>query len=287
MRLFVFGIGYSSLACISSLRDKLSWVGGTSRSLEKSGQLLKKGIAPYQFDGCTSDPEIANVLKQSTHLLISIPPTSEGDAVLNTFSETLFESKVEWIGYLSTVGVYGNHKGLWVNEESECRPRSERSIIRLETEKKWMDLATKSHKNLSILRLSGIYGPGRNALVNIENGKAKRIVKIGQVFNRIYVEDIAGAVATAIEKSANGIFNVTDDEPAPPQDVVEFAANLLDVEPPPVIPFESAEMSQMARSFYSENKRVSNQRMKNELGYRPKFPNFRHALQHMHNHGWK
>ncbi len=181
--------------------------------------------------------------------------------------------------YLSTVGVYGDHGGAWIDEETVPAPKSRRSVARLEAEAAWQAIADKAGWSLAILRLSGIYGPGRNALVNLAKGTARRLVKPGQVFNRIHVADIAAAVDAAMSKELSGAFNVTDDLPAPPQDVVAFAAELMGVEPPPEIPFETADLTPMARSFYGENKRVSNARMKQEMSLELAFPTYRDGLQ--------
>ncbi len=180
---------------------------------------------------------------------------------------------LRWIGYLSTIGVYGNHDGAWIDETAECKPRAGRSDNRREAEKEWEALAAKRGVPLAILRLSGIYGPGRNAFVNLANGTARRLIKPGQVFNRIHVDDIAGSLAHLARHETGGIFNVTDDEPAPPQDVVAYAAERMGVALPPEIPFETAELTPMARSFYGENKRVSNAKLK-ATGYRfvPRLP---------------
>jgi nucleoside-diphosphate-sugar epimerase len=177
---------------------------------------------------------------------------------------------LEWIGYLSTVGVYGDHGGGWVDETSECRPVSKRSAMRVAAEQDWLKLGREIGRPVAILRLSGIYGPGRNALVNLENGTARRLVKPDQVFNRIHCDDIAGALLHLARVNRGGIFNVTDDLPAPPQDVT----------PPPEIPFETAQLSPMARSFYGENKRVANTAIK-AAGYRFRFPDYRSALDRM------
>ena len=187
---------------------------------------------------------------------------------------------LEWIGYLSTVGVYGDHGGGWVDETAECRPVSKRSVMRVSAEQDWLELGQAIGRPVAILRLSGIYGPGRNALVNLADGTARRLVKPGQVFNRIHCDDIAGALWHLIDHNLGGIFNVTDDLPAPPQDVVAYAASLMGVTPPPEIPFETAQLSPMARSFYGENKRVANAAIK-AAGYNFRFPDYRVALDHM------
>src|SRR5690606_33676235 len=195
--------------------------------------------------------------------------------------------QLRWIGYLSTVGVYGNYDGGWVDETGECLPVSKRSQLRLEAENQWLALGEKAGMPVAVLRLSGIYGPGRNAFVNLRNGTAKRLIKPGQVFNRIHAADIAGALWHLANRDLGGVFNVTDDEPGPPQDVVTYAAGLMGVEPPPEIPFASAQLSPMARSFYGENKRVSNAALKG-TGYRFRHPDYRSAFDAMWAAGdWK
>ena len=286
MKLFVFGLGYSARACIELLKEQYDWVGGTTRSGEKAAEFEKLGISTFIFDGKTKSIEITNAIKNSTHLIVSIAPSESGDCVLQNFSDEIFRSSIKWIGYLSTVGVYGNHNGDWVDENTECFPTSNRSIWRLSVESEWKNLAKQKSLPLSILRLAGIYGPGRNAFVNLTKGTAKRIIKPNQVFNRIHVDDIAGAVAYSIDQTVDGILNVADGNPCPPQDVVTFAAKLLGVNPPEEIPFESANISTMARSFYSENKRISNQKLRSLLGYKLKFPNYEVALKHLITNGW-
>src|SRR5690606_15025746 len=198
------------------------------------------------------------------------------DPVLRVARETILSGmpKLRWIGYLSTVGVYGDHFGAWVDEETECRPLSKRSIERLNAERQWQALGEEASVPVAVLRLAGIYGPGRNAFANLANGTARRIVKPGQVFNRIHVADIAASTLHLAEEATGGIFNITDAEPCPPQDVVAYAAKLMGKEPPPETPFDEAEMTPMARSFYGENKRVSNARLK-AAGLVLKFPNYR------------
>ena len=287
MRLFVFGIGFTARSCIELLKKRCDWIGGTTRSYEKARELEKKGINAFIFDGNSKTSEICSAIKNSTHLLVSIAPSESGDCVIQNYSNEIIDSAIEWIGYLSTVGVYGNHNGEWVDEKTECRPVSSRSIWRANAESKWNELAIQSNLPISILRLAGIYGPGRNAFLNLSNGTAKRIVKPGQVFNRIHVEDIAGAVTHSIDQTFNGILNVSDGNPCPPQEVVTFAAKLLGVNPPKVELFASAKISAMARSFYSENKRVSNQKLRTLLNYKLKFPNYQVALKHLIKGNWR
>jgi len=194
---------------------------------------------------------------------------------------------LRWVGYLSTVGVYGDHDGAAVTEESALRAKSRRAVARVEAEKAWLAAGAQADVPVAVLRLAGIYGPGRNALANLERGTARRVVKPGQVFNRIHVADIAGALDHLGNRETGGVFNVCDDEPGPPQDVIAFAAALMGVPPPPEVPFDAAEMTPMARSFWGDNKRVSNERLK-QAGYAFRYPNHRLALEAMWRNGsWR
>ncbi|WP_027040259.1 SDR family oxidoreductase [Mesorhizobium ciceri] len=285
-QIFIFGAGYSGKA-FARANIGAATIFGTTRSPEKFETLRQAGIAPLLFDGAMTD-EIDDILGKTTHLLISVAPEEAGDPVLNAARKTIAQMPaLEWIGYLSTVGVYGNYDGAWVDETAECRPVSKRSVMRVAAEQDWLQLGTDIGRPVAILRLSGIYGPGRNALVNLENGTARRLVKPDQVFNRIHCDDIAGALWQLINGNTGGIFNVTDDLPAPPQDVVAYAASLMGIEPPPEIPFDAAQLSPMARSFYGENKRVGNAAIK-ATGYRFRFPDYRAAFDHMWaSGGWR
>jgi nucleoside-diphosphate-sugar epimerase len=287
-RFFIFGAGYSCKAFARANSGGATIV-GTTRSQAKVGDLQRAGVEPLLFDGATASPEILKNLASTTHLIVSIAPGDDGDPVLNTLRETITEKMPAlcWIGYLSTVGVYGDHQGKWVDETSACKPVSRRSVARLEAERAWQDLSENTGVQLAILRLSGIYGPGRNAFVNLTNGTAKRLIKKDQVFNRIHVEDIAGALWRLAEQKIGGVFNVTDNEPAPPQDVVAFAAELMGVEPPLEQPFETAQISPMARSFYGENKRVANAKLK-ATGYQLRYPDYQASHHAMRDAGtWK
>jgi nucleoside-diphosphate-sugar epimerase len=279
VRLFVFGVGFSSKAFIGEARDRFEWIGGTTRCPKKAQALKEMGVEPFLFDGEHKGDGIADALASATHVLVSIAPNEAGDPVLNRHADDIAAGRPVWIGYLSTVGVYGNHDGAWVDEDTPCRPVSKRSVQRVAAEQAWLDFAVENDLPVQIFRLSGIYGPGRNAFENFRKGTARRLIKPGQVFNRIHVADIAGALKAAMARPSTRIFNVTDDEPAPPQDVVAYAAELLGVEAPPEIPFETADLSPMARSFYGENKRVSNRRVKDELGYTFRYPDYRVALK--------
>jgi nucleoside-diphosphate-sugar epimerase len=280
MRLVIFGAGYSGKAIGKLLVSQGASVAGTTRSAEKSKALEEAGIRPFVFDGASLSEELLAELAETTHLVQSIAPGSEGDPLIRLCGQAGINTlmpKLEWIAYLSTVGVYGDHHGAWVNEESELKPVSLRSVERVEAEHAWQAVAARAGLPLSILRLSGIYGPGRNTFMNLANGTARRLVKKDQVFNRIRVEDIASATAFLSVPKTAGIFNVTDDMPSPPQDVVTEAARLMGMEAPPEQPFETAELTPMARSFYGENKRVSNAKIK-ALGFNFQYPNYMMSL---------
>jgi nucleoside-diphosphate-sugar epimerase len=256
VNLFIFGVGFSGLEIAKTALSEGAVVAGTTRSPAKAERLALAGIEPFILDGGADVSTIRQRLKAVTHLVISIGPDRSGDPVLNTLRTDISSTMPElrWLGYLSTVGVYGDHQGAWVNEEINTP--------------------------LAILRLSGIYGRGRNTFVNLADGTAKRIIKPGQFFNRIHVKDIAGAVLHLAKTETGGVFNVTDDEPAPPQDVVSFAARLANMPMPPEISYDDAQMSEMARSFYGEVKRVSNAKLRKN-GYDLAYPNYRIALEKM------
>lgn len=283
MRLMILGAGFSGLAIARALAPECDFAGGTTRSNHRFEPLQLAGLTPFLYGGgepdAELDPELVQELAQITHLVMSIAPDADGDPVLKAFGDDPATAmpRLEWIGYLSTVGVYGNHDGAWVDEDTQCRPVSQRSVARVRAEQGWMQMAAATGVPLAILRLSGIYGPGRNALKTLDAGKARRLIKPGQVFNRIHVDDIGGAAALLARARKGGIFNVTDDRPAPPQDVVAYAAGLMGVAPPPETEFETADLSPMARSFYGENKRVSNTRIK-EAGYDFAYPDYESGL---------
>lgn len=279
MQLFIFGMGYSSRAIARALAKDANWIGGTNRGTEKAPQLRDDGIEPFVFGGIEPGAGIETALAKTTHLILSIAPGETGDPALAVYREAIrVAPNLEWIGYLSTVGVYGNHDGAWVDETSACRPVSKRSVQRDKAERAWLEFGADIGIPTAIFRLAGIYGPGRNAFENFRKGTARRIDKPGQVFNRIHVDDIGQTVAKAAVRRAGGIYNVTDDEPCAPQDVVAFAARLLGVEAPPLVAFEDADLSPMGRSFYGENKRVSNAKIKKVLGVDLRFPTYREAL---------
>lgn len=278
MRLTILGAGFSGLAIARDLVSDARIMTGTTRSPARFDALGKAGLQPLVFDGVmTSDLE--SVLGTTTHLVQSAAPDEAGDPFLKLLSADLGKTMpaLRWVGYLSTVGVYGDHGGAWIDEDTQCRPVSKRSRQRVDAETAWLEAGKADDIPVAIIRLSGIYGPGRNQLKQIDNGTARRLVKPGQVFNRIHVSDIGGATAHLARQGQGGIFNVTDNRPAPPQEVVAFAASLMGVEPPPEIPFDTAELTPMARSFYGENKRVSNARIK-QAGYTFRYPDYEAGL---------
>ena len=281
--LLILGAGFSGKAIGDVFREAGFTVSGTTRSAEKEEVLRALGITPLVYDGATISDALAADMARATHVVQSIAPGRDGDPLFRAGSPSLSTllPKLEWAGYLSTVGVYGDHKGGWVNEETVLNPVSARSVERVEAENHWLDFGKASGLPVAVLRLAGIYGPGRNALRNMEEGTARRLIKKDQVFNRIRVEDIGGSALFLARNHLGGVWNITDDEPGPPQDVVAEAARLMGMPTPPDIPFETAELSPMARSFYGENKRVSNAKLR-AAGFEFRFPNYRQSLAELH-----
>jgi nucleoside-diphosphate-sugar epimerase len=279
--LICLGLGYSAAHYVATFGKRFDRVIGTTRSSRDAGELPDSRVEIIAFDGTTPLPELIAHVEESDALLISAPPGDTGDPVLARLADTIARGCVRSIVYLSTVGVYGDSGGAWVDEESAPRPGSKRSLARLAAEQAWRRFGAANGKAVAILRLAGIYGPGRNALVTVAEGTARRIVKPGQVFNRIHVTDIAQAVDACFAQGATGVFNLADDEPAPPQDVIAFAAGLLGKAPPPEIPFDDARgtLSAMAQSFYGENRRVRNDKLKQTLGVSLAYPTYREGLR--------
>jgi len=288
-KLFCFGFGFSAEALARRLRGDRWSIAGTTRTPGKAERLRTQGVVPCIFDGETPMEGAAEALAGTTHLLISIAPQREtGDPVLAHHRSDIAElvPALEWIGYLSTTGVYGNRDGGWVDETSDLAPDTERGRRRLAAETAWRDFGREIGLAPHIFRLAGIYGPGRNQLRGVKEGTARQIIKPGQIFSRIHVDDIAGALAASIARPEEGaVYNVCDDEPAPPQEVVRFAAELLGVPPPPEIPFEEAEMSPMARSFYMDSKKVDNGRLHALIGGALRYPTYREGLTALHEKG--
>lgn len=280
MNLLIFGLGYTTQFFVRQLGTEFSCT-GTVRSAEKQAALQAQGINALVFNA----PEVEAALARADVVLVSAPPRVT-DPTLQAYTAAIARSRAKKIIYLSTIGVYGHQDGGWVDETTPPEPYSERSAIRAKVEQQWLNLGADHGKNMQILRLSGIYGPGQNALHNLKSGTARRIVKPGQVFNRIHVGDIGRAILAAMETGLpSGIFNVTDDEPAPPQDVVTFAAELLGVTPPPEQDFATAPMIEMARSFYSKNQRVSNRRLRDILKVDLAYPTYREGIRALFEQG--
>ena len=279
MRVFFFGLGY----CARRLIHREPWIeaSGTARTAEAVSALRRGGVEAYQFDGADADPGLEEALGRAEAIVVSIPPRDGAGAALNRFASAIVVApNLRRILYYSTIGVYGDHGGAWVDETSATRTRTARGLARLEDEARWTAAAQARGAEPDILRLAGIYGPGRNALVNLRRGEARRIVKRGQVFNRAHVDDIAQISSLALTLGPKGqIWNVADDEPAPPQDVIAYAASLLGLESPPEEPFEEARLSPMAQEFYADNKRVSIAKAKADLGFAPAYPTYREGLK--------
>jgi nucleoside-diphosphate-sugar epimerase len=274
--LFCFGIGYSAGFLARDLIAKGWKVSGTCRSRDRQVELSRFGAEAHLFDRDHSLANLADLLAPATHLLSSVPPDAIGDPVIDLHRAEIDAAEhLAWIGYLSTTGVYGNRDGGMVDEMSELKPTGERGQRRLAAERAWLSLRQPAH----LFRLAGIYGPGSSALDTVREGRAKRVVKPGQIFSRIHVTDIVQTLQASIARPHPGAaYNVCDDDPAPPADVIAFAAALLNAPIPPEVPFEHAELSPMARSFYDDNKRVSNSRIKRELGVALRHPSYRVGL---------
>ncbi|MGR3792526.1 SDR family oxidoreductase [Vannielia sp. SX4] len=270
--LLSLGHGYSARALAARIAPDGWQVIGTTRSAEK----LEADHAEMHLWPGT---ELAPLAARASHVLLNAGPTEEGDPFLSEIGSILAETRPDWIGYLSTTGVYGDHSGEWVDEETPLTPSTRRGEMRLQAESAWQSLAATHDLPLHIFRLAGIYGPGRGPFAKVRAGKARRIIKSGQVFSRIHVEDIAQVLAASMARPDPGaIYNLCDDDPAPPQDVIAHAAELLGLPVPEAIPFEEAELTPMARSFYAESKRVRNDRIKRDLGVELLFPTYREGL---------
>ncbi len=278
-RLFIFGYGYTAAALVKRLRAGGDWsFAATARTAEKAAKLAQDNVDPVLWDGAIDSMQ----LDGAGQILVSTPPDETGCPTLNAAKDAIAarSREINWIGYLSTNGVYGDHDGAWVDEASALRGASARARRRIAAEEDWREFAEQHGFPLVVFRLPGIYGPGRSAIDTVRAGKAKRIFKAGQVFSRMHVDDIAAALAASMTRPAAGdLFNLADDEPAPPQDVIEYASSLLGVEPPPLVPLEDANLSDMAKNFYADNKRVSNRRMKDALDVRLRYPTYREGLK--------
>ncbi|MBP7335345.1 SDR family oxidoreductase [Niveispirillum sp.] len=280
-RLFIFGLGYTSLRLADRLRQAGWSIAGTTRGAEKAAAMRAAGIDAFTFDRDQPLTDVEAALDGVTHLLSSVPPDDRGDPVLDAHGADIAAraDTLRWAGYLSTTGVYGDTGGQWVDETSPLKAEGPRGRRRVLAEAGWMALHADRGVPVHLFRLPGIYGPGRSAIDTVRAGTARRIDKAGQVFCRIHVDDIGGAlIASMVRPMPGTAWNIADDEPAPAAQVVEHAARLLGVEPPPLEPFDPASMSAMAASFYADNRRVRNDRLKQVLGYRLVHPTYREGL---------
>ena len=276
-KLLIFGCGYSAQAFVRRLGR--GWqVTGTTRDPDKVVRLKDQGIDARLCPGGDLRP----ALDDATHLLLSIAPDTDGDPVVAAYGDTVAKAAphLRWVGYLSTTGVYGDHDGGWIDEMTPLEPTTRRGKVRLMAERQWQAIAGASGLPLHIFRLAGIYGPGRGPFEKVRNGTARRIIKENQYFSRIHVDDIASVLAASVARPDPGaIYNVADDDPSPPEDVLSEAARLLGLPEPPEVRFEEAEMTPMARSFYAESKRVRNDRIKRDLGVTLRYPDYRTGLR--------
>ena len=283
--LICFGLGYSAQHFVEKFGEKFDRIVGTVRDTERAAGLNAQPSGRLKvliFDGNPATPELRSAIAEVDTALVSVPPDENGDPVLRACGDVLAHAqRLRSIVYLSTIGVYGDRGGEWVDEATPPQPGAARSRERLAAEQAWLDFGARHNIAVAILRLAGIYGPGQNALVQIARGTGRRIVKPGQVFNRIHVGDIAQAIDAAFTRRAFGIFNVADAEPSPPADPIVFAAQLMGVAPPPEIPFEQVapSMSAMALSFWQECRRIKNDKLKHELGVSLRYPTYREGLR--------
>lgn len=278
--LFCFGLGYTALA-LARLVLPLGWkVSGTTTDLTKLCALREAGIAAELFTSERPLADAGHSLADTTHILLSIPPTRDGDPAFDLHSDDIANaSNLKWLGYLSTTGVYGNRDGEWIDESATPAPTSQRGDHRLLAEEEWRGLHYHANVPLHIFRLSGIYGPGRSALDSLRAGHARRINKPGHVFNRIHVEDIAATLLASMQNPKPvSVYNLADDEPASSADVLDYGCKLIDMPELPLIDIDKADLAPMVRSFYKDNKRIRNDRIKNELGVVLKYPDYRLGL---------
>ena len=279
--LFCFGYGYSCDWLGHALQQQGWAMAGTTRDNEKRRHMKEHGIRAFLFDYDQPLEDPLLFLRGTTHLLISTPPDDEGDPTFRMHAEDILRlESLEWVGYLSSTAVYGDREGGWVDEDAERRPNSKRGSRRMKAEEQWLSLYRDYNLPVHIFRLAGIYGPGRSALDSVRAGVARRINKPGHAFSRIHVDDIVQTIMASIAKPNPGrAYNLADDQAAPSHEVIEYACNLLGLTPPPVIPFEEADLAPITRSFYSDNKRLKNDRIKTELGVKLQYPTFKEGLE--------
>lgn len=276
--LLCFGLGYSAWPVARRLQARGWRVVGTCRDDARAAKLSRQGIDCVVFTG--ERPLERRLVQAASHCLVSIPPEndSEDDVVLRHHGDDLSTRSLAWIGYLSSTAVYGDAGGAWVDEDSPCAPGSLRSQRRLQAEHHWRSFASRSGVPLGIFRLGGIYGPGRSVIEGLRAGRLRRIIKAGQVFSRIHVDDSARCLRLACQSHLAGLYNLCDDEPSPAQDVIAYACYLLALPLPAAVAFDEAVLSPMARSFYNDNRRVSNRRIKTALSLAFRYPSYRQGL---------
>ncbi|WP_234052808.1 MULTISPECIES: NAD-dependent epimerase/dehydratase family protein [unclassified Xanthobacter] len=273
------GLGYCARHLVTTRGAAFSGVIATARGPEGMAR-MPRDVQAFQFDGETLSPQLAEALATADVLIASAPPDAAGDPLLRLAAEVLGSGRLRQVIYLTTLGVYGDHGGAWVDEATPPRAGTGRLERRLQAEAAWFEFGRRYGKAVAVLRLAGIYGPGRNVLAQLAAGEAKIIARAGQVFNRIHVEDISRAIEAVMAQNFTGVLNVADDLPTAPGEPVIYGAKLLGCEPPPIVPFEEAArtMSPMALSFWGASKRVSNRRLKDELGVELAFPTYREGL---------
>jgi len=279
--LFCFGYGYSCDYLGASLKQQGWAISGTTRDRDKRASLREMGVKAYLFDYETPLADPLYMMRDVTHVLISTPPNDDGDPTFLAHAQDILKlPNIEWVGYLSTTSTYGDRDGGWVDEASEARPSTKRGSRRLRAEDQWLSLYANHNVPVHIFRLAGIYGPGRSALDSVRSGIARRIDKPGQAFSRIHVEDIVQTLLASMKAPRAGeVYNVCDDMPAPSHEVIYYACSLLGIEPPPLLPFDRADLAPITRSFYTDNKRVRNDKIKIELGVRLKYPHYKAGLK--------
>ncbi len=281
--LFCFGHGYTCDYLGHALMAQGGWrVSGTTRDPEKRKELRARGVNAYLFDEEVSLPDSLYILRDVTHILISTPPNEQGDPSYEMYAEDIMRlrNNFEWVGYLSTTGAYGDRGGGWVDETSEIRPTTIRGSRRVRAEEQWMNLWKEHGLPVHIFRLAGIYGPGRSALDSVRAGVARRVDKPGHAFSRIHVEDIVQVLMASIANPKPGeVYNLSDDFPAPSHEVIDYACKLLGIKSPPLIPFDKVDLAPITQSFYADNKRIKNDKIKNDLGVALKYKNYREGLE--------
>ena len=270
-RLLSIGHGYSASVLARTLLAQGWQITGTTRDAGAMAAIAATGVTPVLWG-----PQVAEAIEQASHILISVAPDQQGDPTLAAYGAVLAAARPVWVGYLSTTAVYGDHCGAWVDETTALTPSTARGKARVAAETAWAATGLPLHT----FRLAGIYGPGRGPFEKVRDGTARLILKPGQVFSRIHVEDVAGVLAASMARPMPGaVYNICDDDPAPPEDVLSYAAQLLGLPEPPGVAYDQAEMTEMARSFYAENKRVRNDKIKRDLGYALRYPDYRAGLR--------